>query len=161
MASPRRTIRVPPDREAAIRSYIARTPGATFSGILLDGAIEKINRELAPEAFVLDQLNRFSSVTLRVRPDSDGDSVEIVNVKRRPNEVIGRKLSAGPRFDQLVTAQARRDRDGRRTIVELAALPGDFSGVTVYVATVPAGAEVTITVNLQDLYPTERPEGAS
>jgi hypothetical protein len=160
METPRRTIRVPPDREAVIRSYLARTPGATFSGILLDGAIEKISRELAPAAFVLDQLNRFDAVTLRVYPDGDAESVEVVNVTRGPSEIAGRKLAPGLPFERLVTPRARRDRGGLRTIVELAALPGDWTGVTVYVATVPAGANVVLTVGIQDLYPAERPEVA-
>jgi hypothetical protein len=157
MENPRRTIRVPPDREAAIRRYVARTPGATFTGVLLDGAMEKINRELAPEAFVLDQLSRFSSVTLQVHPGGEAESVEVVNVKH-VNEVARKNRSPGLPFEQLVNAQARRDRDGRRTIIELAALPGEFAGVTVYVATLPAGAEVTLTLDIQDLYPAERPE---
>jgi hypothetical protein len=153
MESPRRTIRIPADREAAIRAYVQRTPGATITDVLLEGAMEKINRELAPEAFVVDLIHRWESLTIH----AEGDDIVEVTPGEPRKEVLGRRLGTPLPLEQFVRVEARPEGAGR-TVIELVARPGEFEGVRVYVATVPSGADVRLTVQLQDLYPAARSE---
>jgi hypothetical protein len=144
--------RVPQALAERVRSAAARR-GAPVA-LIIEEALMQYVPELAPEEFVLDHLNGYESLTVRVRPESHGDVAEFVDAAPR-REILGKRLGKPLPLSQLIEVVARPERAGR-TVVELVALPGDFAGVRVYVATVPTGVAITLTVSIDDLRPSLR-----
>jgi hypothetical protein len=112
--------------------------------------------DLSPEAFVLDTLSGYEAISIATRATEDGDVAEVTEAAPR-REMLGRRLHRPRPIEELICVKARPERAGR-TAIELVALPGDFAGVRIYIATVPAGVPLTLTVRIDDLQPGLRTE---